>query len=252
VNELFAAAFGEMAAAVVSAPVGEELLKGMAVVWAFRRGEVVRRLDAVVYALWAALGFTLVEDALYLAMAETPDEFWQVFVSRSVVPPYVHLLFSAVVAAGVWRAVRRQRSVWAGLSLGVTVGSVLHALWNAAAVAGDDLAVSLVWLGAVALSLVLVVQLVSERSRQEARLAAMVPFVLRTYGLGESVYGVFRSGAATRAARQRMPRLERARFDAAHNALIRLAEAHFALGDVSHAEADALVDEMIRNQVPHR
>lgn len=252
VNDLFASAFGEAAAAVVSAPVGEELMKGMAVVWAFRRGEVVRRLDAVVYALWAALGFTLVEDALYLYLAESPDEFWQVFVSRSLVPPYVHLLFSAVVALGIWWAVSRRRSVWAGLLLGAACGGVLHAAWNAAAVAGEGLAVALVWLAAAALSVALVVHLASERRRQEARLASMVPFVLQAYGLGEDVYGVFRSGRSAREARRSMPRRERARFDATHNALVRLAEAHFTYGVVPAADADALVDEMIRNQVPHR
>lgn len=251
VNEAAGHLFGEMVVYVVSAPLGEEALKGLAVVWAFRRGEVVRRMDAVVYALWSALGFTLVEDALYLAMAESPEAFWQVFIFRSVVPPYLHLLFSALVALSVWSAAADHRSVWGGLLVGVLFGSVPHAAWNAAVVSGTEVAVNVAWGFAAALSTLLVAGLARERKKQEARLSVLIPFVLGKYGLGGPAYGVFASASATRAQRRSLMWLERAKFDAAHNALVRLAEAHFATGTVPEAIADALVDEMIRNQVPH-
>jgi RsiW-degrading membrane proteinase PrsW (M82 family) len=248
VNEAAMFAGGEALALIGSAPLGEEALKGLAVVWAVRRGEVMRRLDAVVCALWAALGFTLVEDALYLSAAESSFEFWEVFISRSVVPPYVHLLFSAFVAAGVWRALERGRSVWAGLAWGVAVGAALHAVWNAAVFSESGPLMGFVWVASAALSAALLSVLARERARHEDRFYALMPHLMAHYGLGEGRFGMFRSAADMRAARRATPPRQRAGFDAAHNALVRLADAHFSHGSIPHDVADALLDEVIRHR----
>jgi protease PrsW len=71
VNSAVADAFGETAAAVVAAPLGEELLKGIAVWWIYRyRREHLHGIkDGIVYAIFVGVGFTVVEDATYYADA---------------------------------------------------------------------------------------------------------------------------------------------------------------------------------------
>lgn len=248
INDAAMFAGGEALALVVSAPLGEEVLKGLAVVWAARRGEVMRRLDAIICALWAALGFTLVEDALYLSAAEPGFQFWEVFISRSVIPPYVHLLFSAFVAAGIWRAFERGRGVWVGLAGGVAMGAPLHAVWNAAVLSESDLLMGFVWLVSAALSAALLTVLARERARHEDRFYALMPHLMAHYGLGEEGFGMFRNAEDMRAARRGTPPRLRAGFDAAHNALVRLADAHFSHGDLPREVADSLLDEVIRHR----
>ena len=69
--------FGETAAIVVSAPLFEEAAKGMGVYWAVRRREVDGVSDGIVYAGWVALGFAVVEDATYFALADVEGDLLQ-------------------------------------------------------------------------------------------------------------------------------------------------------------------------------
>lgn len=249
INELAMAIGGETLALGVSALLGGGGLKGLAVVWAVRRGAAARRLDAAVCALWAAMGFTLVKDALYLSAAESSVELWEVFISRSVVPPYVHLLFNAFVAAGIWHALERGRSVWTGLAWGVVGGAALHAACNAAVLSKSGPLMGFVWLSSATLSAALLAVLARERSRHEGRFYALMPHLLAHYGLGEERFGMFRTAADMRAARRATPPRLRAGFDAAHNALARLADAHFSQGSLPRDVADALLDEAVRHRL---
>jgi protease PrsW len=136
VNSAVADAFGETAAAVVAAPLGEELLKGLAVWWIYRhRREHLHGIkDGIVYALFVGIGFTVVEDAGYYARAlEGGSEKLAISVLvRGMLTPLMHSFFTAFTAMAIARAttvdgrMRRALLVLAGFSVAV----LLHALWN--------------------------------------------------------------------------------------------------------------------------
>jgi protease PrsW len=139
VNSAVADAFGETAAAVVAAPLGEELLKGIAVWWIYRyRREHLHGIkDGIVYAIFVGVGFTVVEDAGYYADAfgRGTEVLAGTVVIRGMLTPLMHSFFTAFTAMAIARAAtvqgrtRRALLVLAGFSVAV----FLHALWNSGA-----------------------------------------------------------------------------------------------------------------------
>lgn len=127
---------------VVVAPVVEESLKGLApllLLW-FRRREIDGILDGMVYAGLSACGFAFVENIIYLAngYADAGEQgLMGSFVVRVLMSPFAHPMFSLCLGIGVGiAAVSRSWRV----RLLATIGGwmcavVLHALWNAAALA---------------------------------------------------------------------------------------------------------------------
>jgi protease PrsW len=136
VNEMVADAFGVTASAVIAAPLGEELLKGLAVWWIYRhRREHLHGIkDGIVYALFVGIGFTVVEDATYYARAlgDGSEALATTVLIRGMLTPLMHSFFTAFTAMAIARAatvdgrMRRALIVLAGLSAAV----LLHALWN--------------------------------------------------------------------------------------------------------------------------
>jgi protease PrsW len=135
VNSSVAAVGGEFAAAVFSAPIGEELLKGMAVWWVYqhRREHLHGITDGIVYAIFVGVGFTIVEDTTYYAMALSEGEdVFELFFARGVMTPLLHSFFTAFTAMAIARAAtidgrgRRAMLVLAGYAMAVFT----HALWN--------------------------------------------------------------------------------------------------------------------------
>jgi protease PrsW len=136
VNSTVADAFGETAAAVISAPLGEELLKGLAVWWIYRyRREHLHGVkDGIVYAIFVGVGFTVVEDVTYYAGALEggSEELATTVLVRGMMTPLMHSFFTAFTAMAIARAatvdgrIRRALLVLAGFSVAV----FLHALWN--------------------------------------------------------------------------------------------------------------------------
>lgn len=131
---------GVIAATVVSAPVIEEIAKGVGVLVLFlaRRRYFDGVVDGIVYAGVVAAGFAFTENILYFgaagpALAET-------FVLRGLATPFAHVLFSACTGAALGLAARsRNRSAvsWL-LPLGLLGAILTHALWNATSlVAGE-------------------------------------------------------------------------------------------------------------------
>jgi protease PrsW len=136
VNSMVEDVFGEIAAAVVAAPLGEELLKGLAVWWIYRhRREHLHGIkDGIVYAIFVGVGFTVVEDATYYARALDggSEALAMTVLVRGMLTPLMHSFFTAFTAMAIARAttvdgrMRRALLVLAGFSVAV----FLHALWN--------------------------------------------------------------------------------------------------------------------------
>lgn len=138
VNSSVEAAAGGWASAVVSAPLVEELLKGMAILWIFRRRRehFTGVLDGVVYALFVGLGFGIVEDIQYY-MSSFDEEgvggLVFTWVLRGLATPFLHPFFTMFIGIAIGLAARPGRNAASRVVLiagGYAVAVFLHGLWN--------------------------------------------------------------------------------------------------------------------------
>jgi RsiW-degrading membrane proteinase PrsW (M82 family) len=129
INSAVLDGFGEAAAYLVAAPVGEELLKGAGLLWAVRRGEIDDTLDGAIYAGWIAVGFTVTEDLVYYLFAADGGYLLDEFLGRSL-GTFAHPLFTVWIGIAVGRAVAERTDVRRALLRGAAVAIPLHAAWN--------------------------------------------------------------------------------------------------------------------------
>lgn len=129
--------------AVVVAPLVEESLKGIAVLFILlaRRREFDGIVDGIVYAGLVGIGFAFVENVLYLGRALEQDGGITaafVFVLRCVASPFAHPLFTAATGVGIGLAARsgsRLVRVFAPVA-GWCLAVFLHGAWNLSASSG--------------------------------------------------------------------------------------------------------------------
>ncbi|APU18358.1 putative membrane protein [Actinoalloteichus sp. GBA129-24] len=144
---LLGAGGGNVAAALVSAPLFEEAAKGLFVLGVFlrRRQEFDGIVDGIVYAGMTGVGFAFTENITYFGLAFVQGGFGDatsgviaVFLLRGVLSPFTHPLFGAMfgIGLGIAAITTRRRLRAAAPLIGYLVGVLLHALWNGAAVLG--------------------------------------------------------------------------------------------------------------------
>lgn len=134
---------GEIAGAVISAPVFEEGSKGLGliVLLIFFRRYFDDILDGIVFAGVIALGFATVENVLYYGRALGAGGFGGLavlFVLRGIMSPFAHVSFTAMTGIGCGIA-RESHNTLVKLALplvGYFAAVALHALWNGMAVVG--------------------------------------------------------------------------------------------------------------------
>lgn len=127
----------DFAQAVIGAPLMEELAKGLFLVIVLllsRRGraEFNSLTDALVYAGFVGVGFSFVEDMLYLSSQKTGAEALQLAGFRIGLGAYSHSIYTAMTAIGCWLALNA-RNPLARVFLafgGWCVAVLLHALHN--------------------------------------------------------------------------------------------------------------------------
>ena len=134
----------EFLGAVIQAPVVEEFTKslGLIALLCWGRRFIGGPIDGVVYAALIAGGFAFTENILYFgqsfhqaqAMGEVAV-FWQTFYLRGLLSPFAHVSFTALCGLGLGIAAeRRSLMLYFGLGIGgLSLGMVLHALWNGSA-----------------------------------------------------------------------------------------------------------------------
>jgi len=132
VNDTVAHFAGFRWALLVSAPLAEEVLKGLAVASAVRRGRLRGWYDGAVLAGVAAAGFALVENSAYFLEAWLLGELPRVFVLRGIATPFAHPLFAVFTGAFLGRFGTSALRGWLGLPAAVS----LHAAWNGASLLG--------------------------------------------------------------------------------------------------------------------
>ena len=120
------------AAGVISAPLVEELTKGLGVLFVFLiwRRTINGTIDGVVYAAFTAAGFAFVENILYFVQGW--DYVGRIFVMRGLLSPFAHLTFTACTGVAIGLSSRRRSQyAWAWMAPVGLVGAILlHATWN--------------------------------------------------------------------------------------------------------------------------
>lgn len=144
---------GELFATTISAPVVEEALKALALLWVFRkvRGVMDGVHDGIVYAAMVALGFATVENVLYYVNGVYEGGVGVMvltFILRGIMTPFGHPIFTAFTGIGFGLAVlsksRFLRFILPLIGLGFAVGA--HHTWNASASSSQFLIVYLGYL----------------------------------------------------------------------------------------------------------
>jgi protease PrsW len=131
---------GWMIATLLSAPLVEEVAKGLGVfgVFYFLRREFDGMIDGVVYASFVGIGFAAIENAIYYGAAESAGTLKESLVLRGLLTPWCHPVYTSMVGLGLGLAREGHRS-WVRRSapwLGLATAILLHAAWNRAAVLG--------------------------------------------------------------------------------------------------------------------
>ncbi|MBI4499200.1 MAG: cyclic nucleotide-binding domain-containing protein [Chloroflexi bacterium] len=131
----------------------EELAKVVGVVWLLRRATARFQMDGVVYGAAAGMGFAAFENVLYgLARVHAVSELLSALWLRTLLAPFGHGTWTAIICAALWRQKGGSASRWGlrtGGAFALSVG--LHTLWNWQPVTGFWLVVWLVVIGLVGL-----------------------------------------------------------------------------------------------------
>ena len=137
------ASTGEYVSATAGAPVVEETLKGLFLVWLlrWRRQELDGPTDGIVYAAMVGLGFAMTENiGYYINALVNPVHggaqlLGYTFVLRGVLSPFLHPIFTSMTGIGAAYAASHRHRGWA-LPLGWIAAMCLHAMWNGLSVFG--------------------------------------------------------------------------------------------------------------------
>lgn len=210
VNEVFAATFGIAAAAVLSAPLVEEVMKMRGVTYAAKRNHIDSPLDGAVYAGYVGLGFAAVENVIYFSDAIAEDSLGVTFVVRGLFSPLAHPYFLIWGGLMVGRAAARGRSRTLAAWRGLLVAIPLHASWNLAAV---HPVFSVLLLGHVVLFFVLMRRLRRLRREEIAVVRSRLRQLAFSHNLSPLELEVYGDARATRQLRRSMSRDQRRAFD---------------------------------------
>ena len=228
INTGIAVAFGEAVAAVASAPIVEEITKGLGIIWMVRRKEVDGPMDGIVYAGWSALGFAMIENMNFFLAALEGDMLVEVFIGRALFTPFAHPLFTMWTGLAIGLAVRARKSRWSGL-WGLVLAMVLHAAWNGSLTFSEGTDSGLVVIG---LAILLFVSLFIAsgigisvlRRRDQRRYQQLIPFLASRYGMGQDQVALLLDPKQQKLARANMKNKSQLRsFKMASGAMVRLA-----------------------------
>jgi protease PrsW len=137
---------GEFMSASLSAPIFEELFKGLGLIglYLFLRQEFDGIVDGVIYAAFIALGFAGVENVIYYGRAATQELggnsqteglLGNTFLLRGILTPWLHPLFTSMTGLGLGLA-RETTTPWVRFVApvaGYAFAVFLHSVWNTAA-----------------------------------------------------------------------------------------------------------------------
>ena len=230
VNTVTDLAAGSTLAAVVSAPLIEEAMKALGVVYAVRRKEIDGVMDGIVYAGWVALGFAVVEDFTYFATASDEGALIPTFIARAIFTPFAHPLFTAWTGLAVGRAVSQSQPIFPAILWGYALAVATHAAWNGSLVLGEEIGGPVAVLIAAGAFFVLFVvcmtMLFNARRKSQRRFNELVPWLADRYLIPRGEVSAFTDWSGMLRLRKSLPRRQRRHFDGVHASLARLALFH--------------------------
>jgi protease PrsW len=226
-NTIVAAASSETISAVLSAPICEESMKGLGVLWAVKRGEVNDVIDGICFAGWVALGFAVSEDFLYLSRTRSGGQLIVLFVIRALMTPFAHPLFTAWTGLAAGYAIAHRKRMVAVVPFGLLMAMLTHAAWNGSLTwATSHENGAQVLLIAIPGFLILFVSAVTMaivvRNRERKRFVEQAPRLAANLGMNTSEIALFSTWSNILATRKALPRRLRPQFDAVHSSLARL------------------------------
>lgn len=237
VNTLVAGTLGYEWALVLSAPLGEEVLKALGVLVAVRRRRLRNWFDGLVYAGFVGAGFALVENVVYFFEAAETGQLPVVFVGRGLATPFAHPLFTMFTGIFVGRfALRRSPLALLGLPIAVA----LHAGWNAASLLGEVYAAAML-LTAVVLFWIVFAILVLVRVRSTRIYRSVLPLLAFRFGFDPFEVALLSDWDAVRRARANLPRHRLEHFEALHTAVLRVGRSITSPGGVATDAASSLL-----------
>jgi len=135
----------ESLAAVIQAPIVEELAKGLGIFLIFLIGKRAfdGPIDGIVYGALIGGGFAFTENIQYFAISLIEGggvDLTATFVMRGLLSPFAHAMFTALTGFAMGLAARRHASVRAVLgagALGLLGAMLLHGFWNGSAMFAD-------------------------------------------------------------------------------------------------------------------
>ena len=134
---------GEAFAAVVSAPIVEEIGKALIlfIFFFWRKDEFDGVVDGIVYASMAALGFAMSENILYYGKAAAlggGEALTATIIVRGFFAPFSHPLFTSLTGIGLGLARQSTNIAVKAITpiIGLLMAIFMHSLWNASAVFG--------------------------------------------------------------------------------------------------------------------
>jgi RsiW-degrading membrane proteinase PrsW (M82 family) len=210
VNEVTTATIGSSAALVISAPVGEEIMKSLGILGAAKRHQVDTPLDGAIYAGYVGLGFAMVENVIYFSQAIYDDELGLVFVMRGLFSPFAHPFFTLWVGLAIGAAVRKGRSRRLAAVRGLLPAMALHASWNAS---GLSVVFAVLLLGHIVLFFVVARRLRRMRRDEIELVRRRLPQLAFAHNLSPIELEAYGDLRATRRLRRSLPRKQRSAFD---------------------------------------
>ena len=136
------ASAGEAFAAVISAPIVEEIGKAfiLFIFFFLKKDEFDGVVDGIVYASMAGLGFAMTENILYYgnAAVQSGGVLTATVIVRGFFAPFSHPLFTSLTGIGLGLA-RQSTNIATKLLtpiLGLFMAIFMHSIWNASAVFG--------------------------------------------------------------------------------------------------------------------
>ena len=145
---------GELAGAVISAPIFEEGSKGLGllILLVFFRRYFDDILDGIVFGGVIALGFATVENVMYYGSALGEGGLGAMiflFILRGILSPFAHVTFTAMtgIACGISRESHRGFVKFVAPIVGYVLAVTLHAVWNGLAMFSAQLLrkLELIW-----------------------------------------------------------------------------------------------------------
>jgi RsiW-degrading membrane proteinase PrsW (M82 family) len=132
---------GSAIAAVVYAPITEEIVKGLAVafIYLWRRREFDGWVDGIVYGSTVGFGFAYVENIVYLAGVETFGDWLSLFILRVIIFGFMHGFYTSLTGIGFGLARfassngRKALYIGGGLLLAI----VAHVIHNASLILAE-------------------------------------------------------------------------------------------------------------------